>query len=104
MNSKPTPPRRIAAQLPPQAANNGAQKLPIPEEAKQFLQLIMEQLKPKHKPILNALKELGVSVKMREVGGVQSFIIGVNELMAKEYAFMSGVNMADFDEAATDEA
>lgn len=112
----PNTPRKGTNQFPPNARKplnlataRGTQQLPgIPglgEEGKQqlnsILGVVMEALKPKHQPVLNSLKSMGIASKVMNVGGEACLIIPVAELMQKEYLHMSGVDISTLD--VTDE-
>lgn len=99
---KPIRPKGLASG----ALDNGSTGLPIPganEEQKkqitQFIQMLMDKLKPQHKPILNSLKELGIPTRVKStvINGTQMdcLVIPIDELMRKEYMHMSGVDMSE---------
>lgn len=71
---------------------------PSPAEQAQLAQFL-QQLKPK--PILTALKDLGVKTRIKAtmIDGnmAECLIIPIDELMRKEYLHMSGLSAEDFE-------
>jgi hypothetical protein len=57
--------------------------------------------KAQHEPVLKTLEKLGISLKTETVAGRTVVMIPLDELMEKEYAYMTGIDMAGVREMAT---
>lgn len=57
--------------------------------------------RPPHKPILRALEELGIPLKTTEIDGTVCVVIPLQELVSKEYEYLTGVNVESVSENGT---
>jgi len=87
---------------PAQLVQNGAEgQLPglNPEMASTLKNIITKvgEAFNQHQPVLNSLKKMNVQTRMRTIDGEPCIVIPVQELMMKEYMYMSGVDINAFE-------
>lgn len=80
---------------------------PPPPEAAAKLEQLMELAtqaqaakRAQHTPVLKTLETLGIALKTETVAGRTVVMIPLDELMEKEYAYMTGIDVAGVREQA----
>jgi hypothetical protein len=89
--------------LPMPLGMGGIKQPPSAEQMKQMLEglkLLKGANEPKHEPILKSLEKLGIPLRTKDISGETHIVFPLQELIDKEYAFVTGIDLAGVREQA----